>query len=121
MLTPEELAGLESTLLPALERHHLRLLAHGLRTLQQIAGRSHGEPPTGEDIRRWVLEQEATAEDHPFAEAFSAQMLSVAQQLSTIAGPSRQALDLELHELEHWARQQADCRLAGGPGVADRG
>jgi hypothetical protein len=120
MLTPEELAGLEATLLPALERHHLRLLAHGLRTLQQIAGRRQGEPPTGEDIRSWVLEQEATAGDPPFAEAFSAQMLSIADQLGAIAGPSRQALDLELIELESWARHQADSRLAGGPGGAPR-
>ena len=31
MLSEHDLQELESTLLPALERHHLRLLAHGLR------------------------------------------------------------------------------------------
>ena len=106
------------TLLPALERHHLRLLAHGLRTLQQIAGRRQGKPPTGEAIRQWVLQQPATAGDRAFAEAFSAQMLSVADQLRAIAGPSRQILDLELNELESWARRQADSRLAGGLSTA---
>lgn len=121
MLTPDELAGLEATLLPALERHHLRLLAHGLRTLQQIAGRRQVEPPSGEAIRRWVLEQDATAGDQPFAEAFSAQMLNVADQLRAIAGPSRMPLDLELDDLKRWARQQADCRLTGAPDGADQG
>lgn len=113
MLTPEELAGLEATLLPALERHHLRLLAHGLRTLQAIAGRA-GEAPDGETIRQWVLRQDATAGDNAFAEAFRIQMLNVSEQLRGIAGPSCQPLDLELDDLVRWARHQADCRLAGG-------
>ncbi len=118
MLTPEELASLEANLLPALERHHLRLLAHGLRTLQAIAGRRSGDCPDGATIHRWVLAQNATAGDDAFAEAFRIQMLNVADQLRAIAGPSRQALDLELEELEHWARHQADSRLAAGPGEA---
>lgn len=118
MLTPEELAGLEATLLPALERHHLRLLAHGLRTLQEIAGRRSGDSPDGDAIRRWVLQQDATAGDLAFAEAFRIQMLNVADQLRGIAGPSRQALDLQLDDLERWARHQADCRLAGAPDPA---
>jgi hypothetical protein len=116
MLTPEELAGLEATLLPALERHHLRLLAHGLRTLQHISGRRGGAAPDRESIRRWVLEQDATAGDAAFAEAFSDQMLNVADQLRLIAGPTRQALDLELHDLESWARRQADSRIGAGSG-----
>ena len=37
MLSEQDLGELESTLLPALERHHLRLLAHSLRCLQQAA------------------------------------------------------------------------------------
>jgi hypothetical protein len=42
VLDPQELNLLDSTLLPSLERHHLRLLAHGLRTLQAAAGRRQG-------------------------------------------------------------------------------
>ena len=118
MLTPEELADLEATLLPALERHHLRLLAHGLRTLQEIAGCRRGEPPDAEAIQRWVQQQPATAGDQAFAVAFTAQMLSASEQLRRIAGPSRQPLDLELHELVGWARLQADSRLAAGPAPA---
>lgn len=112
MLTPEEVAELESTLLPALERHHLRLLAHGLRTLQQIAGGRSGDPPHAGQIRDWVLRQPATAGDQGFADAFTAQMLSVGAQLKAIAGPSRPALELDLDALEHWARRQADTRVA---------
>jgi hypothetical protein len=36
VIEASELAELEATLLPALERHHLRLLAHGLRTFQAV-------------------------------------------------------------------------------------
>lgn len=114
MLTPEEVAELESTLLPALERHHLRLLAHGLRTLQQIAGGRRGDPPDAGQIRDWVLRQPATAGDQGFADAFTAQLVSVADQLRAIAGPSRPALELELDALERWARRQADRRVAAG-------
>ena len=37
MLSETDLQELESSLLPALERHHLRLLAHSLRCLQLAA------------------------------------------------------------------------------------
>lgn len=111
-LSEAELAELESTLLPALERHHLRLLAHGLRTLQQIAGRMDGPPPSGETIRLWVLGQPATAGDEAFAAAFSAQMVGLGAQLVRIAAPSRQALDLDLTDLVTWARSQANARIA---------
>ena len=40
MLSEHDLQELESSLLPALERHHLRLLAHSLRCLQQAAAGS---------------------------------------------------------------------------------
>lgn len=111
-LSREELQQLESTLLPALERHHLRLLAHGLRTLQAIAGRHHGEAPELEAIRAWAGRQEAIADDDAFAEAFSQQLLGVSRQLQAIAhARHRPLLDLELDELIGWMQQQADARL----------
>lgn len=119
MLTPEEIQELEATLLPALERHHLRLLAHGLRTLQQIAGSVAGAvpgtPPEPSRIRAWALAQAAIGDDPTFVEAFCAQLHGVGQQLQAIAGAERQALDLELADLIRWARQQADQRIAAGP------
>jgi hypothetical protein len=117
VLTPEELSTLEATLLPAVERHHLRLLAHGLRTLQAIAGGRDADPPDGERIRLWVLEQAATAEDPAFAAAFARELMAMADQLRRIAGPARPALSLDLPELVTWSRRQADSRLNGGEGA----
>jgi hypothetical protein len=117
MLSPEELATLEATLLPALERHHLRLLAHGLRTLQSIAARGSGPLPSREVIHYWALQQPATAADKAFAEAFSLQMEALGVQLKAIAGADGEPLALALADLIRWAQNQADHRLAGGIGT----
>jgi len=114
MLSPEELATLEATLLPALERHHLRLLAHGLRTLQMIAACGSGPLPSRQEIHHWALQQPATAADAAFAEAFSLQMEALGVQLQALAGADGEPLALELADLIRWARSQADERLAGG-------
>jgi hypothetical protein len=112
-LSASELSLLESTLLPALERHHLRLLAHGLRTLQSVAERRHGEPPEHRQIEAWAFAQMAIAEDPAFARAFAAQLHGAGAQLRSIAeGCGRETLALELEDLIHWARAQADARLA---------
>ena len=111
-LSAQELAQLERTLLPALERHHLRLLAHGLRTLQAIAGRQHGEPPELAAIEVWAQGQAAIAGDGAFVAAFSGQLAGVGVQLQAIARERyRQTLALELEDLIVWAQQRADARL----------
>jgi len=111
-LSEAELAELESTLLPALERHHLRLLAHGLRTLQSITGRKEGEPPERAVIEAWALEQPATAGDAAFAQAFAGQLLSAGEQLTAIAQANGcGALAVELNDLVHWAQAEANARL----------
>lgn len=111
-LSEAELAQLESTLLPALERHHLRLLAHGLRTLQTIAGRSEGPPPELGVIETWALAQPAIAGDAGFAQAFASQLQSAGEQLSAIGASSgRSALAVGLDDLISWAKAQADARL----------
>jgi hypothetical protein len=113
MLSPEELTILESSLLPALERHHLRLLAHGLRTLQQIAGRRDGAPPDAAAIRAWAMEQPQVADDPPFAAAFCAQLESTARQVEAIAGTAGMPpLALDLEELVAWAQARADDRIS---------
>ncbi|MCX5947431.1 MAG: hypothetical protein NTY67_04355 [Cyanobacteria bacterium] len=112
MLNHAELAELESSLLPALERHHLRLLAHGLRTLQQIAGRSRGPAPDQGAIADWVRAQPQIADDPAFAAAFSTQLGAAARHLAAIATTPGLALDLSLAELVAWARRQADARVA---------
>ena len=114
MLRAEELTTLEATLLPALERHHLRLLAHGLRTLQSIAGEGAATLPTPPQIHQWALAQPACDSDDAFAKAFAQQMEGLAAQLQAIAGPGHNPLSLELADLIRWAQQQADQRIAGG-------
>lgn len=112
MLSPDELQELEATLLPTLERHHLRLLAHGLRTLQAIAGRPSGELPAVGAIEAWARQQPVIAADAGFEEAFLTQMDGVGQQLATIAAAAgREPLALELADLVHWATREADRRI----------
>lgn len=111
-LSTAELAELEATLLPALERHHLRLLAHGLRTLQAIAGREQGPPPDLEQIEAWALRQPAIASDTPFVRTFASQLHATGNQLSAIAiDTGSTALALELADLSRWAQAQADARM----------
>lgn len=111
-LSAAELAELESTLLPALERHHLRLLAHGLRTLQVIARRKQGPPPCLDQIEAWALQQPAIASDAPFVRTFASQLHATGDQLSAIAADTGStALALELADLSRWAQAQADARV----------
>ena len=112
-LSEGELAELEATLLPAMERHHLRLLAHGLRTLQAMAGDPLGALPDHSTLVAWALEQEALAGDMAFARVFADQLLATAHQLEAIAQPlGRKPLALELNDLITWAMATANNRLA---------
>lgn len=112
ILTEGELSELEGTLLPALERHHLRLLAHGLRTLQVIAARRHGAPPDRSAIAAWVEDQAEIAGDPGFRGAFAAQLLNLADQLGVIAREAgKDPMALDLSDLATWARHHADDRI----------
>jgi hypothetical protein len=113
VLTQSELTELESTLLPSLERHHLRLLAHGLRTLQTIGSRHRGDPPDRTAIASWAERQDEIADDPRFREVFVEQLLNVADQLGVIARETgREAMALELGDLVAWVRRVADDRIA---------
>ena len=113
MISLEELQELESTLLPALERHHLRLLAHGLRTLQEIAGRREGPLPEAEALAAWAKVQPAIAADPGFQDDFVAQMERLGAQLQAMAAEGdRTPLALEIGDLITWARRSADQRLS---------
>ncbi|KEF40675.1 MAG: hypothetical protein ER33_15740 [Cyanobium sp. CACIAM 14] len=112
MLDAEELRELEATLLPTLERHHLRLLAHGLRTLQAVAGGRSGPIPTAEAIGAWARQQPQIRADPGFADAFLTQMGRMGDQLEAIAaGSGREPLALDLVDLVAWARDEADRRV----------
>lgn len=119
MIGDDELRALESTLLPALERHHLRLLAHALRTLQTVAADTEALPSRAR-LETWAAGQAAIADDPGFREAFVEQLLNAGVQLQQIAawrqrGPAdgqAEALRLTLDDLVAWARAQADARLS---------
>jgi len=119
VISPEELQEIEATLLPTLERHHLRLLAHGLRSLQAAAGRRDGPLPDADALAAWAAAQPPIASDPGFADAFLVQLDQLGQQLAAVAGErGRDPLALEIADLIGWARSQADQRLSrqGIPG-----
>jgi hypothetical protein len=120
-LSPEEVNHLDGTLLPARERHHLRLLAHALRTLQQIQGARQGDPPPQARIAAWLRQQPDIGADEAFATLLTAQLHSAGQQLNTVAAglePRRSALELDLDDLIRWAQAAAQQRCAGAQGPA---
>nr|WP_286193144.1 MULTISPECIES: hypothetical protein [unclassified Synechococcus] len=95
-----------------MERHHLRLLAHGLRTLQAIAGQRAGALPPEEAVAAWAASQPLIAADAGFEQAFLTQMGHVAAQLAAIAtAAGKEHLALDLADLIHWATGEADRRL----------
>ena len=112
MLSEGDLAELESTLLPALERHHLRLLAHSLRCLQQAVG--DGEPlPDPERLTAWAQRQSNLAVDPTFIPVLVEQLTKAAAQLEQIAlDQGRAPLELQIADLVRWGRHQADQRIA---------
>lgn len=114
MLTPEDQALLQTTLLPALERHFLSLLVHGLRTFQAIAACTDDpqQLPDRPRIAAWAARQAPLAEDSAFQEAFVEQLCRLHDPLRTIAAREGQApLNLRIEALVSWVREQADARL----------
>lgn len=112
-LGPDDIQRIEGTLLPALERHHLRLLAHCLRSLQQIAGRRSGPVPATAAIEAWMATEPLIQGDPGFGPVFLRQLLSGAAQLELLADElGCQPLALELPQLITWAQGQAQGRLA---------
>ena len=116
-LSSSELQQLEATLLPALERHHLRLLAHALRTLQAVQqGTGELQIPQQATIEQWLLAQPALNDATDFGRQLAAQLSSAGRQLEAVGLQRGVApLELELDALIDWARQQADQRLATAP------
>jgi hypothetical protein len=115
MLTPADLQELDSSLLPALERHHLRLLAHSLRCLQQAAG-DQTHLPNPDQLQTWAAAQPALNADASFVPVLLEQLIKAALQLEQIAMNQGIApLALTIADLVTWGRGQADQRLAGTP------
>jgi hypothetical protein len=115
VLSPDEQRWIESLALPAREDHQLRLLAHGLRTLQTIASRRQGELPARATIESWVLAQPQIAGDQGFAQAFVRELVGLGAQLERFAtNRSGGPLGLELADLPAWIgeHQSSNPKLA---------
>ena len=111
MLSPDELNWIESLGLPLFERHQLRLMAHGLRTLQTIAGRAQGAVPSRMSIEHWVSKQPRMAEDALFCQSFVQELTKLADQLDQLARErSLEPLSLELIDLQAWISQKPSPR-----------
>ena len=122
-LSTNELHQLEATLLPALERHHLRLLAHALRTLQQVQQVQQVQQPPGAPqlpqqgaIEHWLQAQPGMSLEPDFGRQLAQQLCNAGRQLEELAlQRGVPPLELDLDALIDWARQQADQRLANAP------
>ncbi|MBM5816308.1 MAG: hypothetical protein FJ083_06890 [Cyanobacteria bacterium K_Offshore_surface_m2_239] len=115
MLTPDDEDLLRATVLPALDRHHLSLLLHGLRTFQAIAARADAPPdlPDRSSLEAWVADQPALAGDPGFQEAFVEQLCRLRDPLRTIAARvGVPPLDLGGDALLAWVRERVDARLS---------
>jgi hypothetical protein len=111
VLSEQDLTELESTLLPALERHHLRLLAHSLRCLQQAAETSD-QFPAQEGLTDWARQQPNLAVDPTFIPVLVEQLGKAAVQLKAIGNEfNKTPLELEISDLVRWGQTQADQRL----------
>ncbi|MCH9713495.1 MAG: hypothetical protein K0U63_02965 [Cyanobacteria bacterium] len=106
-----EAERLEATLLPNLERHHLRLLAHGLRSFQAMAGSQEGALPATSQLDHWLAQQTGPAADAAFRSSFRRELISLGKQLEEIAsGLQCTPLALSLDQLIAWATAEADQR-----------
>ena len=112
MLSAADLNELESSLLPALERHHLRLLDHSLRCLQAAAATQGGQSDHPALIA-WAGQQPGLAADPAFIPVLVEQLARAAVQLEAI-GEVRgtPALALTMRDLVAWGRTVAEQRLA---------
>lgn len=114
MLSDADLQELESCLLPALERHHLRLLAHSLRCLQAAA--QAAVAPDQEALQAWAEQQPGLLADPAFIPVLIEQLLKAGVQLEAIGkARGKPALELSIADLVAWGRASADQRLAAAP------
>lgn len=89
-LSMEEIQLIESTGLPAIDRHHLRLLAHSLACFKLMAeGLSYGPLPKDEECLSWLSSQPAFINEKDFIIVFFKQLKSAGKQLEVLADECR--------------------------------
>ncbi len=100
-LSNEEIELIESTNLSALDKHHLRLLAHSLETLRFMAnGSIKGSFPSKENRLNWLEELNSLQDDQSFIPLLMEQLDVAAIELERIAEQSNiSPLEMNLHSL----------------------
>ena len=117
-LSRQAIERIESTQLPQLDRHHLRLLSHCLVSFQSMQPRSaDGALPSETARRQWCLDQPRIAEDPGFLNVMLEQLDVAAVQLEQIAKDQNvvpMALTLEqlIHVIETRCHHQQQRRSA---------
>ena len=77
---------IDATLLPQLDRHHLRVLSHCLDSFQAMAApETTGAIPGEEQRRRWCKQQPVVADDPAFLDTLLLQLNAAANQLDQLA------------------------------------
>ena len=104
---------IEATLLPNLDRHHLRLLAHCLRSFQVIAKpRQSGPLPDQRSLEQWLLVQPQLVDEPQFRDLLLNQFLAAAQQLEDLARQrDLSPLELNLEELIEASTMASKARI----------
>ena len=101
---------IDATLLPQLDRHHLRVLSHCLDSFQAMAGcEATGAIPDEDQQRLWCRQQPVVADDPAFLETLLQQLRAAADQLDQLAIElGKPPLALTLDDLINAA--EARCR-----------
>jgi hypothetical protein len=96
----ETIARIDATLLPQLDRHHLRLLAHCLASFREMSPDLDGALPNASLRRQWCEQQPVVADDPQFLILLLNQLNNAADQLEAVADScSKAPLQLSLDDL----------------------
>jgi len=109
-----QIERIDATLLPAVDRHLLRLQAHCLATFQQIAmPLKQGPLPTRARWQDWCDDQPQLASDEEFREQLMMQFTVIASQLEELANQLELTpLELKLNDLINNAETNSRQRLS---------
>ncbi len=100
-LSLEDIEKIDTTLLPALARHHLRVLAHCLAAFKTISGgKASGPFPSEPEKLKWLNKQESIKNDQKFISLLLNQFSSAELQLKKLAQANGLSpLELTLEDL----------------------